>query len=157
MAIDSGALAAYLPLPPDSVLDDLGLCITRSPRAVDEGMPAYEGLWVGRLRRIGTAKLRHWGLVSLIEPAQLLISELVTNALRYGSGPDMAFRFILATEVLVIEVDDGSPHTPRLRQPAPDDESGRGMVLVSAIATEWGVSPDGCVTWCSLAVPKRRS
>jgi anti-sigma regulatory factor (Ser/Thr protein kinase) len=155
MAVGSAALAAYLPVTPESVLDDLGLRIMRAPRAAGNAMPAHEGMWVGRLRRIATAKLRHWVLESLIDPAQLLISELVTNALRYGSGPEIAFRFILATDVLVIEVDDGSSHTPQVRQPAPEDESGRGMVLVSSIATDWGVSPDGSVTWCSLAIPRR--
>lgn len=148
-------LAEYLPVPPESVLDDLELRIARAARAAGEAMPAYEALWVGRLRRIAAAKLRRWQLTALIDPAQLLISELVTNALRYGTGPEIAFRFILTTGVLVILVDDGSPNVPQVRQPEPDDESGRGMVLVSAIATDWGVSPNGSATWCLLAIPGR--
>ncbi|WP_055495749.1 ATP-binding protein [Streptomyces sp. TP-A0356] len=148
-------LTEYLPVPSESALDDLELRIARAPRAAGEAMPAYEGLWVGRLRRITAAKLRHWQLTPLIDPAQLLISELVTNALRYGTGPEIAFRFLLTADVLVILVDDGSPHAPQVHQPAPDEESGRGMLLVSAIATDWGVSPHGSATWCSLTIPWR--
>ncbi|MFF7145729.1 ATP-binding protein [Streptomyces sp. SID2888] len=148
-------LAEYLPVPPESMLDNLELRIARAPRAAGEHMPTYEGLWVGRLRRIAAAKLQHWQLTVLIDPAQLLISELVTNALRYGTGPEIDFRLILTTGVLVILVDDGSPDPPQVRQPGPDDESGRGMVLVSTIATDWGIRPNGSATWCLLAIPGR--
>jgi anti-sigma regulatory factor (Ser/Thr protein kinase) len=114
----------------------------------------HEGGWVGRLRRIATAKLRHWGLQYLIEDAELLISELVTNALRYGTSDEVAFRLLLVTDVVLIEVDDGSPdHRPHVRKADPDGESGRGMLLIDAFATNWGVSPDGTKTWCTLTIP----
>ncbi|MET8676119.1 ATP-binding protein [Streptomyces sp. NPDC004647] len=133
--------------------DDLALRIEREARAEGEPMPEYEGQWVGRLRRIGAAKLRHWGLPCLVESAELLISELVTNALRYGTGSEVAFRFLLAMDVLVIEVGDGSPGRPRVNEADPDKESGRGMLIVASVAATWGVSTDGTTTWCTLTIP----
>ncbi|MFF0698551.1 ATP-binding protein [Streptomyces tendae] len=62
----------------------------------------------------------------------------------------MGVRFYLTDVHVVIEVDDGSPCTPVLRCPGPDDESGRGLLLVQALAEAWGVSPDGTTTWCTL-------
>jgi anti-sigma regulatory factor (Ser/Thr protein kinase) len=140
---------------PGRVRDDLAVRITLEPRVAGGPMPEHEGQWVGRLRRIGTAKLRHWGLTSLVEDAQLVISELVTNALRYGSH-EIAFRFLLTTDVLVIEVEDGSPGRPRVREASPDDENGRGLLLVVAIADDWGVTEDRLTTWATFRVPVGR-
>nr|WP_239069577.1 ATP-binding protein [Streptomyces sp. SID13666] len=108
-------------------------------------------MWVGRIRRIGTAKLRLWGLPStVVDDAELLISELVTNALQHGTAREISFRFILSADLLLIMVDDRSPGRPLVRDSSPDDESGRGMFLVEAIAAAWGVSPDETRTWCAL-------
>lgn len=108
------------------------------------------GLWVRRLRRVGGAKLRHWGLASLVQDAELLISELVTNALRYGTAPAIGFHIVLAADQLLILVDDRSPGRPLMRAPSTDGEEGRGMFLVDAVASAWGVSRDETCTWCAL-------
>lgn len=144
------------PVRPGSVRDDLSLRIMRTPRAEGSTVPGHEARWVERCRRLCTAKLQLWGMHGLVENAQLLTSELVTNALRHGDGSsDVVVRFVITTHAAVIIVDDGSPGAARVRQAGEDDEAGRGMLLVSALATQWGVSPSGATTWCSLAAEGR--
>ncbi|WP_438470936.1 ATP-binding protein [Streptomyces asiaticus] len=136
-----------------TVLDDLSLTIKRPPVPEGRDAVAAAGVWVGVLRRIGAAKLNYWGLPDLVENGRLLISELVTNALRHGKGPEVVFRFIIGVDLIVLEVDDGSPGRPEVRVAEPTEENGRGMFLVDSIANSWGVSEDGTRTWCTLAAP----
>ena len=102
-----------------------------------------------RARVIVRAGLRYWGWAGLIESADLLVTELVTNAFEHGIG-DVGLRVYLTDTHLLIEVRDGSHQLPVLREAALDDEDGRGLFLVRAIADAWGVSSDGMTTWCSL-------
>jgi len=108
------------------------------------------GQWVGRLRRITTAKLRVWGLAPLVNDAELLVSELVTNALRYGEGREVELRLVITLQGLLIAVNDGSAHRPQLGFVGACSETGRGLLLVAAFSDDWGVSPDGTTTWCTL-------
>jgi anti-sigma regulatory factor (Ser/Thr protein kinase) len=108
----------------------------------------------GRARVIVRAGLRYWGWSGLIESADVLVTELVTNALEHGIG-DVGLRVYLTGTHLLIEVRDGSHEIPVLREAAPDDENGRGLFLVRAIADAWGVSADGMTTWCSLPLVRR--
>lgn len=142
-----------------TVLDDLSLTLEREYLPTGGEVPSTTAVWVGRLRRIGRAKLNVWGLSALVDDAQLLISELVTNGFRHGSGDQITFRLVIGTGLLLLEVDDGSPARSQLRHAGPDSLSGRGLFLVDAIASSWGVSPDGTRTWCTLKAPekKRRS
>lgn len=138
---------------PGSVRDDLTLSIQLDPRR-DGGLVAeHEGLWVGRIRRIGAAKLHHWGLSELVDDAESAISELVTNALLHGTGDRVSFRFLLSVNVRALEVDDGSPERARINAADPDDENGRGMFIVNALSNLCGVSPDGTKTWCTFTIP----
>ncbi|MET9297411.1 ATP-binding protein [Streptomyces sp. NPDC003077] len=105
---------------------------------------------VGQVRRFGTAQLRRWNLSHLTETAELLISELVTNAVVHGKGPDVCVSLAHAAGRLHIEVTDGSPHPPHLHHPGPDEEHGRGLLLVQALSHRWGTSEDGRQTWCTL-------
>ncbi len=77
--------------------------------------------------------------------------------LKHGKSPEVAFRMVLGTDrgtdLVVIEVDDGSPGRPTVHEADSDQESGRGMFLVAATATSWGVSADETMTWCTLASP----
>ncbi|MCX5233932.1 ATP-binding protein [Streptomyces prunicolor] len=107
-----------------------------------------------RARVIVRAGLRYWGWPGLIESADVLVTELVTNALEHGLG-DVGLRVYLADTHLLIEVRDGSDQLPVLREAVPDDEDGRGLFLVAAIADAWGVSSDGKTTWCSLPLVRR--
>ncbi|MGR3872686.1 ATP-binding protein [Streptomyces graminifolii] len=108
----------------------------------------------GRARVIVRAGLRYWGWPGLIESADVLVTELVTNALEHGLG-DVGLRVYLTDTHLLIEVRDGSHQLPVLRKAAPDDENGRGLFLVRAISDAWGVSSDGMTTWCSLPLVRR--
>jgi len=108
----------------------------------------------GRARVIVRAGLRYWGWPALIESADVLVTELVTNALEHGIG-DVGLRVYLTDTHLVIEVRDGSHEIPVVREAALDDEDGRGLFLVRAISDAWGVSSDGMTTWCSLPLVRR--
>ncbi|MET8807902.1 ATP-binding protein [Streptomyces sp. NPDC004546] len=102
------------------------------------------------MRRIVRAGLTYWGQTGSIETAELLLTELATNALRHGHGRDIGVRVYLWDGRCVIEVNDGSPTRPELRHARPYDEGGRGLFLVESMAEQWGVSPDGTTTWCTL-------
>jgi hypothetical protein len=108
---------------------------------------------VAQLRRVGAAHLRLWGLSACIDTAALLISELVTNAVRYGEADDVGLSVSYWKGELRIEVGDGTRAQPKVRQPAPHEESGRGMFIIDALSEDWGTSQDGTWTWCTLAVP----
>jgi anti-sigma regulatory factor (Ser/Thr protein kinase) len=84
-----------------------------------------------------------------MESAELLATELVTNALKHGRG-DVGVRMYLDAICLRIEVRDGSPERPVAGDAALDDEDGRGLLLVNAIADDWGVSSSGTTIWCAL-------
>ena len=89
-----------------------------------------------RARTLIRRPLRHWGLTDLVPTAELLVSELVTNAVRYAQGK-IGLRLVLEGG-LVIEVLDDSAALPRLRHPDESDERGRGLQVVSQLAQRWG-------------------
>ena len=151
-ASDSLTSVAALDSPGSTMGDraNLYLSLQRESRIKDQPLTDREGMWAGTVRRTAVAKLHYWRLGNLAEDAGLLISELITNALRYGTGETIEFHFELNSDTVLIEVDDGSPGRPYVREIGPEEESGRGMLLVSALATDWGVSPDGTRTWCTL-------
>ncbi|MFD7136953.1 ATP-binding protein [Streptomyces sp. NPDC059894] len=121
----------------------------RSPS--DSGkLSAADAAWPKRLRRIIRASLTYWGLPQLIDVAELLLTELATNALRHGRSTEIGVRVYLAGHHCVIEVAGGSPDRPEVRRAGPSDEGGRGLFLVAAMAEAWGVSPDGSTTWCTV-------
>ncbi|MFJ8728657.1 ATP-binding protein [Streptomyces bauhiniae] len=86
---------------------------------------------------------------ALFEPVELAVSELVTNAVEYGNG-EVGLRLRCHDGELRIEVRDGNPAPAILRNPADDDESGRGLYIVAVLARDWGVSPEGRMTWCTF-------
>jgi anti-sigma regulatory factor (Ser/Thr protein kinase) len=121
---------------------------------------------VGDARRFATGLLNEWGLSHLVETAELLISELITNALRHAGGiidPPEDLTTIFGTvpavllsislrEVLVVEVWDQSTVPPRRRVAADDAIDGRGLELVETLSKEWGyeIRDDGKVIWFAL-------
>jgi hypothetical protein len=84
------------------------------------------------------------------ELGELLVSELTTNALRYGPGP-FEVRVLTGARARV-EVFDGETTLPSLRDATARDESGRGLQIVSQLAAAWGTEelPDGKVVWFEL-------
>jgi anti-sigma regulatory factor (Ser/Thr protein kinase) len=98
---------------------------------------------VGRARHLVGASLHRWGLTDADGVAVLLVSELVTNALRYGVQP---MRLIARRDegALRVEIYDArTGEAPRVQHAQPDSTGGRGMMLVDALATRWGWSEFG--------------
>ncbi len=104
----------------------------------------------GLLRRQAAS----WGLPpEVTDAAELLVSELVTNAVRYGAPP-VTLR-LLHTSSLTCEVHDGSQVTPHLRHARTVDEGGRGLFIVSRLAAHWGTryAPEGKTIWAEIDIP----
>ncbi|NBE51387.1 SpoIIE family protein phosphatase [Streptomyces boluensis] len=103
-----------------------------------------------RARRLARRALARWDLEELTDSVELLVSEVVTNAVRYASRP-ITLR-LLRTDVLRCEVGDDVPQLPRLRQARADDEGGRGLYLVNRMARRWGATrlSTGKVVWFEL-------
>jgi PAS domain S-box-containing protein len=102
---------------------------------------------VRHTRELARQTLDTWGLTELIDTVELLVSELVTNALRHGAG-DIGLRLIRANSLLC-EVRDNGHELPALRHAEVTDENGRGLQLVTALAERWGTqrTPTGKVVW----------
>lgn len=149
----AGSAAKALP----GIRQMVEVTVDREPAAEGGKVPETTAAQVPRLRRIARAKLSLWGLSPLTDASLLLISELATNGLRYGSGRLVAFRLVLVSDLLIVEVGDGSSVRPSIRCADSDAESGRGLLLVDALADAWGVSPDGTTTWAVLNVTGQRS
>jgi anti-sigma regulatory factor (Ser/Thr protein kinase) len=118
--------------------------------------PAEPGA-VRTARAVVRGRLRDWGLDSLGDITALLVSELVTNALRHATGP-IGVRLVRPSAplgTLLVEVSDPMPDLPRERAAHPDDESGRGLQLVACSSRAWGTRPGeaGKTVWFELAVP----
>ncbi|MFE0420069.1 ATP-binding protein [Streptomyces tendae] len=143
-------MTSALETPHHGVPRALDLCINRHPHPGPGGLSPADALWPHRLRRVLRAALAHWRLSDHGETAELLLTELVTNALRHSDGSSIGVRVCVRDDRLVIAVNDGSPGIPVLRPAGPDDESGRGLFLVEALAESWGASADGATTWCTL-------
>ncbi|GAA3760306.1 SpoIIE family protein phosphatase [Streptomyces tremellae] len=104
----------------------------------------------GRARRLARKALSRWGLDELSDSVELLISEVVTNAVRYAERP-VTLR-LLRTDVLRCEVGDDSPQLPRQRRARDTDEGGRGLFLVNRLARRWGATRlgSGKVVWFEI-------
>ncbi|GHH40371.1 serine phosphatase RsbU (regulator of sigma subunit)/anti-sigma regulatory factor (Ser/Thr protein kinase) [Streptomyces candidus] len=107
----------------------------------------------GRARRLARRALERWGLEELSDSVELLVSEVVTNAVRYAERP-VTLR-LLRTDVLRCEVGDDSPQLPRQRRARDTDEGGRGLFLVNRLARKWGATrlSSGKVVWFELGLP----
>ncbi|MGF0168900.1 ATP-binding protein [Streptomyces albidoflavus] len=107
---------------------------------------------VSRLRRITTTFLLRWSTPSsLADDAVVTVSELVTNGIEHGHGP-VVLRARLTDKELLVEVSDESLVPARLRAPTGDEVRGRGLLLVSALAHDWGVRDEGRTTWAAFHV-----
>ncbi|MFG3203286.1 SpoIIE family protein phosphatase [Streptomyces sp. NPDC048192] len=137
--------------------DDIALLMARV-----QGLPAESvGDWtlpreprsVGRAREYARGQLLSWDLEPLVDTTELLVSELVTNALRYGEG-EIRLRLLL-DRTLVCEVWDSGLVQPRRRRARDTDEGGRGLQLVGLLSAAWGSrrTPRGKTVWFELPLP----
>ncbi|MFJ2175724.1 ATP-binding protein [Streptomyces sp. NPDC087851] len=110
---------------------------------------------VAGLRRVLRMHMGFWGLPEVIAPAQICVSEMVTNVIRHvGEGtPTTLAVSIQGTHVRLELRDPDTRAFPTLLAPDDDAESGRGMLLVDELADRWGVvlRPDVKIVWCELA------
>ncbi|MZD09260.1 ATP-binding protein [Streptomyces sp. SID5785] len=115
---------------------------------------------VRKARGAVRSQLSAWGLDDLGDVTALLVSELVTNSLRYASGP-IGVRLVRPAKdgtSLLVEISDPLPDPPRARAATCDDEGGRGLQLVAGVAQRWGTKPGGGedagkTVWFELALP----
>lgn len=132
----------------------LEVVIERRPDPGSDQVSEADAVWPQRLRRLVREGLAYWGHGELVESAELLLTELSTNALRYSSGPHISVCVCLKDGLCVIEVSNSSSGRPEVCHAGPADEGGRGLFLVDALASAWGVSLDGTTTWCTLPLPE---
>lgn len=142
---------------PARAVDDIALLVARTralpaDRIAEWTVPADPAA-VGEVRAAVTGKLAEWGLDELAFSTELILSELVTNALRYGGSP-IRVR-MLCERHLICEVYDSSSTSPHLRYATMTDEGGRGLFLVAQLAERWGTRylPAGKVIWAAQPVP----
>ncbi|MFE2126779.1 ATP-binding protein [Streptomyces amritsarensis] len=134
--------------------------------SVEWAFPAEPGA-VRTARHAVRGTLHEWGLEAVGDVTVLLVSELVTNSLRYASGP-IGVRLIRrnpaahSTEdtpagapALLVEISDPLPDPPRERVADAEDEGGRGLHLVAASSQRWGTrhGKTGKTVWFELALP----
>ncbi|MDK9495024.1 SpoIIE family protein phosphatase [Streptomyces katrae] len=148
----SDVLSAMLfPVPSDDIA--LLVADTRrlEPDRIAEWVVPDDPAAVSRVRREAAAQLRDWGLEEASFTAELILSELITNAIRYGNEP-IRVR-LLRDRALICEVADGSSTSPHLRYAATTDEGGRGLFLVAQYAERWGTryTERGKVIWAELS------
>lgn len=130
-------------------------CAACMPRKPWEIPFLAESREVAGLRRVMRLHLELWGLSSLADSAQVCVSELVSNVIKHvGEGTPAVLAVSVRDTFLRIEVQDsGTSALPAVEQPDLEGESGRGLCLVEALSSGWGVErrPEGKVTWCELA------
>ncbi|MEU6811454.1 SpoIIE family protein phosphatase [Streptomyces sp. NPDC046831] len=143
-------------LKPARLCDDIALLTARArrvpPSCVAEWAVPPDTAAVPSARAECRKVLEGWGLEEEATTTELILSELVTNAIRYGSPP-VTVR-LLYGHCLICEVSDGSSTSPRLRRAANTDEGGRGLFLVAQFAERWGTryTSHGKVIWAEQLV-----
>ncbi|WP_217576716.1 SpoIIE family protein phosphatase [Streptomyces sp. GbtcB7] len=143
---------------PDRPTDDVALLIART-HALDSShvatwqLPADPAV-VAVARKQAVERLSSWGLEAAAFVTELVVSELVTNAIRYGGAP-IQLRLIRA-RTLICEVSDASSTSPHLRRARAFDEGGRGLLLVAQLTDRWGTrhTVDGKTIWAEQTLPQ---
>jgi PAS domain S-box-containing protein len=142
---------------PEHAGDDAALLVARTcalpvDRIASWDLPADPAI-VSDARARASQQLAAWGLEDVTFTTELLVSELVTNAIRHAHDP-IQLRIILDGE-LSCEVFDGSSSAPQLRRADRYDEGGRGLMLVAQLAERWGTrhTSSGKIIWAQQALP----
>ncbi|MEU6814571.1 SpoIIE family protein phosphatase [Streptomyces sp. NPDC046860] len=122
--------------------DDAVLLLARTRTLPEEHvanwtLPAEPSV-VSTARRLADQQLAVWGLGAAADDTALIVSELVTNAIRYGTGP-IRLRLVRDRGRLLTEVTDANSTSPHLRHARESDEGGRGLYIVMSLSAHWGV------------------
>ncbi len=145
---------------PDPSADDIVLLLARTSTFGADQVRTWQlprdPAAVAGARRMADEQLAAWGLAELEFATELIVSELVTNAIRYGKGP-IQLR-LLRADALICEVSDGSSTAPHLRRARVYDEGGRGLLLVAQVAERWGSRQTsvGKTIWAEQPLPDER-
>ncbi|MFC4465517.1 SpoIIE family protein phosphatase [Streptomyces xiangluensis] len=151
-------LRKVLPEPP---ADDIVLLLARTSTLGADQVHTWQlpmdPAAVAGARKVAGEQLDAWGLAELEFATELIVSELVTNAIRYGHDP-VQLRLIRA-DALICEVSDGSNTAPHLRRARVFDEGGRGLLLVAQVAERWGSRQTsvGKTIWAEQPLPDERA
>ncbi|MFD7291475.1 SpoIIE family protein phosphatase [Streptomyces sp. NPDC059863] len=142
---------------PDRQSDDIALLVARTrvlqrDRIAEWEVPSHPSE-VSQVRAAVARQLADWGLDELADSTELILSELITNSIRYALGP-IKVR-LLRDRALICEVADFSSTSPHLRYAAATDEGGRGLFLVAQFTERWGTryTAEGKVIWAEQALP----
>jgi serine phosphatase RsbU (regulator of sigma subunit) len=135
--------------------DDVALLVTQLTGLGSDRVRTWQ--LDGGLESVSAARawvrstLATWELEPMVELGELLVSELVTNALRHANGP-IELTALLLDDVVTLGVSDADQPLPRLRKAKAADEGGRGLQLVAMLSARWGARPtaEGKVVWCEL-------
>ncbi|MFD1276556.1 SpoIIE family protein phosphatase [Streptomyces kaempferi] len=144
-------------LPGQLPSDDTTLLLVRTrslkPTQVASWTLPSDHTAVHSARKLAARQLDRWGLARLQDPTKLIVSELVTNAVRHSTGP-IGLRLI-QHEALTCEVFDNDAFSPHLRRARSPDENGRGLGLVAQLSRRWGyrLIPEGKVVWAEQDLP----
>jgi anti-sigma regulatory factor (Ser/Thr protein kinase) len=150
----SDAVRQLVPVPQP---DDIALLLARTHALGDDHVDSWEvpvdPAAVSDMRARATRVVESWGLGELTMTTELIVSELVTNAIRYAEPP-IRLRLLRDTR-LTCEVSDASSTAPRLRHARSTDEGGRGLFLVAQLAHRWGArhTAAGKVIWAEQEIP----
>ncbi|MEW2130892.1 SpoIIE family protein phosphatase [Streptomyces sp. NPDC005435] len=144
-------------LPRGDAADDVALLLART-HALPAGQVAAwdvpdDPALVAPVRREVGEQLERWSLTEAAFTVELVVSELVTNAIRYGSQP-VRLRLIHDADRLICEVSDASHTAPHLRRAKTFDEGGRGLLLVAQLTQRWGSrhTAEGKTIWAELTL-----
>ncbi|MEU6063248.1 SpoIIE family protein phosphatase [Streptomyces sp. NPDC047082] len=138
--------------------DDVAVLAARTVGLSADRHVAWEiearGEQVGRARELAARQMARWGLEEEAFTTELIVSELVTNAIRYGGGP-ITLRLIRDRN-LICEVSDGSSTSPHVRRAQETDEGGRGLYLITQLTQGWGTryNERGKTIWAEQALPR---
>ncbi|MFC8513853.1 SpoIIE family protein phosphatase [Streptomyces sp. NPDC057257] len=153
-ALCTSAVRQLVPVPQP---DDIALLLARThtlgaDQVVSWDVPVDPSA-VADLRARATRQVEAWGLDDLAMTTELVVSELVTNAIRYAEPP-IRLR-LLRDASLTCEVADASSTAPRLRHARSTDEGGRGLFLVAQLTDRWGAryTADGKIIWAEQEIP----
>ncbi|WP_149823021.1 SpoIIE family protein phosphatase [Streptomyces tailanensis] len=141
----------------DRPADDVALLLART-QALDAGQVATwdvpaDPTFVAQARKLTCDQLAAWQLEDVAFVTELVVSELVTNAIRYGEPP-IQLRLIRDTS-LICEVSDSSSTAPHMRRARAFDEGGRGLLLVAQLTQRWGSrhTRTGKTIWAEQTLP----
>ncbi|MQY34366.1 hypothetical protein SRB17_23320 [Streptomyces sp. RB17] len=153
-ALCASVLRQLVPVPQP---DDIALLLTRTHTLGADQVASWDvppdPAAVATLRTLATRRVEEWGLGELAMTTELVVSELVTNAIRYAATP-IRLR-LLRDARLTCEVFDASSTAPRLRHARSTDEGGRGLFLVAQLCQRWGAryTGEGKIIWADQEIP----